>query len=397
MINYYNYKRSIPTIEPLTKHFSEIDTVLLKNLFRLQTPTRDALKQQVFMRYILEWLKSNKIKVSSSFDEMGNLYITKGKASLYPCVVSHVDTVHAYNKYLSIVNTNNLIFGIDESTGQQHGIGADPKNGVYFAMQMLLHLKTCKVVFFVDEECGCIGSSNAEMEFFKDCSFVCQLDRRSFTTDIIENTNAVQVLSDEFKDAVFPIVEPYGYKFNTGTSTDVGQLAWNDLGICAFNFSNGSFNEHMNYETCSIPHLLNAVNAAYDIIINLGYQKRWAHIPEYEPVGKTSYSSYYKKEDDLYNYSTSTFSKKTVIGFIRQHIFRCDIEMSTKEAASEYLYPDETTYVENLLWYYDYYVGKTCNEKAVCNALTGVLGSEFGYITEVRKLVRAIDKFKKKL
>lgn len=71
--------------------------------------------------------------------------------------------------------------------------------------------------------------------------------------------------------------------------------------------------------------------------------------------------------------------------------------MSTKEAASEYLYPDETTYVENLLWYYDYYVGKTCNEKAVCNALTGVLGSEFGYITEVRKLVRAIDKFKKKL
>ena len=86
MINYYNYKRSIPTIEPLTKHFSEIDTVLLKNLFRLQTPTRDALKQQVFMRYILEWLKSNKIKVSSSFDEMGNLYITKGKSSLYPCV-----------------------------------------------------------------------------------------------------------------------------------------------------------------------------------------------------------------------------------------------------------------------------------------------------------------------
>ena len=54
-------------------------------------------------------------------------------------------------------------------------------------------------------------------------------------------------------------------------------------------------------------------------------------------------------------------------------------------------------YVENLLWYYDYYVGKTCSEKAVCNALAGLLGSEYGYIAEVRKLVKAIDKFKKKL
>ena len=43
------------------------------------------------------------------------------------------------------------------------------------------------------------------MDFFKDCSFVCQLDRRSFTTDIIENTNAVQVLSDEFKMLYFQL------------------------------------------------------------------------------------------------------------------------------------------------------------------------------------------------
>jgi len=410
MYQYQKQRRLLTPILPKTTHFTTVDVELIKSLFAFQTPTRDAIRQAKFMAFLMSWLRQNKIKFSYKYDKVGNLYITKGTSPIFPCIVSHVDTVHDYNKDLQIANTKDLIFGIDAGTGEQHGIGADPKNGVYFALQMLKYLKTCKVVFFIDEECGCLGSKQADLTFFKDCSFVCQLDRRSFTTDIIEYTNGIQVLSEEFKQQVEATMTEYGYAFNHGTSTDVGELVWNGLGICAFNFSNGSFNEHCSYETCSIPHLLNAINAAYELIINFGYQKRWLHNPynqdrytawgewdDYVRGGKTK-SSYYDRYESLFETNEDTiYGNKTVAAFIKNHVFKAVDNATMTQAAQIYHFDGDEELVENLIWLYDYHVGLNCDEITVCKTLIKYLKNNYHYLNQVKILVKEMEKYQRVL
>ena len=370
-----------------------------------QTPTRDAIRQAKFMAFILNWLRQNKIKFTFKYDTVGNLYITKGSSPIFPCVVSHVDTVHDYNKDMTVANTDTLIFGIDQVTGEQIGIGADPKNGVYFALQMLKYVKNIKVVLFIDEESGCLGSKEADLTFFSDCSFVCQLDRRSFSTDIIEYTNGIQVLSEEFKQAVELTCIDYGYDFNHGTSTDVGELVWNGLGICAFNFSNGSFNEHCSYETCNIPHLLNAVNAAYEIIMNHGYTKRWIHNPytsdryagwgDWDYHAKGTKSTYYDRYDDLFDNlgddDGTVFHNSNIASFVKDHIFKSSATEKTAKAALRFIYDSED--LESYVWRYDYFVGTNCDEVEVCKHLIKYLKTNFNYLEQVKKLVAGLKSY----
>lgn len=357
------------------------------------------------MAYLLNWLRQNNIKFTFKYDTVGNLYITKGNSAIFPCVVSHVDTVHDYNKDMTVANTNTLILGIDQVTGEQIGIGADPKNGVYFALQMLKYLKSCKVVFFVNEECGCLGSKEADLTFFSDCSFVCQLDRRSFSTDIIEYTNGIQVLSDEFKQAVELTCIDYGYDFNHGTSTDVGELVWNGLGICAFNFSNGSFNEHCSYEVCSIPHLLNACNAAYEIIMSHGYSQRWLHQPYTDSRYNWSdwdcgsfgtakpKSTYYDRYKELFDDTDtkSVFDISYIASFVKDHIFNTKANEKTAQAALRYTYDIDD--VETFVWRYEYHVGTNCDEVEICKKLISYLKANFNYLQEVKSLIKGFKDY----
>jgi len=378
-----NYKQysTIPAIVPNTKFFKSIDIDLLKHLFSLQTPSLIDASQKIFFNFILNWCKENNISVKHSYDTYGNLYITKGKASLYPCVVSHVDTVHDYNPHLQILNTNDLVFGLDISEGTQHGIGADPKNGVYFALQMLKHLDVVKVVLFKNEEVGCLGSKASDITFFKNCSFVIQLDRRSFTTDLIEYTNGINVISEEFKTAVKPIMSDYGYEFNHGTCTDVGELVWNEINICAFNFSNGSFNEHKNYEVCSIPHLLNAVNAGYEIIQKLGYTKQFIHKP------------------DTYKATSSKFS---LDGWDSELVLTTKVNnKEVKDFVDSWLISDPDSFAhtpyseEHLAGLYEYYTGKICDELAVLKAISSYLSKKPH--AQIQLLKKDTDNFIKRL
>ena len=156
------------------------------------------------------------------------------------------------------------------------------------------------MVLYKDEESGGLGSGNSDLTFFDDCAFIVQLDRRSFTNDVICYTNGVQVMSNEFADAIEPTMEKYAMQFNTGTFTDVGVLVEDGVGICGMNVSNGSINEHMDYECCSLDHLLNSLNFAYEVLTKLS-TKRWLHKPEKK-----------KKNYGVYNVDTYSVPTKKI-------------------------------------------------------------------------------------
>ena len=59
-----------------------------------------------------------------------NIYITKGESDVYPCIVSHTDTVHdIHNKY-KVFDDEGCIFAFNSETGTQVGVGGDDKVGI---------------------------------------------------------------------------------------------------------------------------------------------------------------------------------------------------------------------------------------------------------------------------
>ena len=96
---------------------------LLINTLSVQTHTRETKRMR---KYIKEFCKSNALKFKETD---GNIYVTKGEADLYPCIVSHTDTVHRIKKQLNVIEHNGVLFAVD-ADHEQTGIGGDDKVGV---------------------------------------------------------------------------------------------------------------------------------------------------------------------------------------------------------------------------------------------------------------------------
>lgn len=60
-----------------------------------------------------------------------------------------------------------------------------------------------KCAFFVQEETGCIGSGEADMDFFADCRFVLQCDRKG-DSDLVTRISGMDLCSEEFLERVNP-------------------------------------------------------------------------------------------------------------------------------------------------------------------------------------------------
>jgi len=228
-------------------------------------------------------------------DAYGNLYVTKGNAEFYPCVVGHTDINQQVRSNVKVITEYPWIFGFDLNKAEQCGIGADDKVGVYFAVHMFDLFDNIKLFFPKDEEIGLIGTYKADKNFFADCSMLVQLDRNSYKNDLITYTNGITVCSDEFVMAAGGIMDKYGYAKNNGSCTDIGGLKKYDTVNCvAMNVSCGYINEHGDDEVISIPHFENAINFGYELL-KMGVDKVWEHkaeIPAYTGYTYGSYGSY---------------------------------------------------------------------------------------------------------
>lgn len=215
-------------------------------------------------KFIKRYVRDN-IAGAVCRQDHGNIYIVKGESETYPCVVAHLDQVqHKHSKDFTVIELSGRLFGFSGGSARQEGLGADDKNGIWVALKCLEHFDAIKVALFWGEETGCQGSSKADMQFFTDCRFAIQADRRNggdLITDICGS-----ICSDDFKNDIADIAERHGYKQTYGMMTDVETLSDNGLGVSAINMSCGYYNPHTDEEYTDIAELYNCLEFAKDII-----------------------------------------------------------------------------------------------------------------------------------
>lgn len=245
-----------------------IDEKLLIKLVSIQSSYREDTDINAFIE---AYINNNLSKVTVTKDEFGNVYATKGEGKKgYKCIVSHTDTVHSIRQNRKVYIHGRNLFAMASTESKfgssisQAGIGGDDKCGVYTCLKALEDLNDIKAVFFRFEESGCVGSRASEMKFFDDCNFVVQCDRRG-NSDFITFTNGIQVASEEFKSAMKPIYEKYGYSSCLGIATDVGALKSRGLKISACNLSCGYYDPHTSAETINMDDLDNCYQMVVDM------------------------------------------------------------------------------------------------------------------------------------
>ena len=234
---------------------------LLQALYRIAAPSGN---EKAMLRFIEERLKAI-FGVRYDIDAMGNIYVVKGNAETYPCVVAHTDEVYYRPEtgYEVISIHDAIVLGYNSTLGAFSGIGADDKNGIWVALKCLEKYDVLKCAFFVQEERGCVGSYRADMEFFEDCRFVLQCDRKG-NSDLIVSINGMALCSKQFIKATE--YKKFGYKRATGLISDVVALKQNGLGVSCVNISCGYYEPHTDREYTVVADLYKCLDFVQHIV-----------------------------------------------------------------------------------------------------------------------------------
>jgi tripeptide aminopeptidase len=251
-------------------------------------------------------------------EDKGNLYAVKGEAEVYPCVVAHLDTVHdMIGKHFRVRYDHTLgeWFGWDALMDIPHGIGGDDKVGIFVALSVMqqvgVTIPACKVALFRDEEVGCLGSSEADMGFFENASFVLQADRQGFG-DFVHRVGGIDLHDEEFWEAAKEIAESYGYAPSPGAMTDVQQLKENGLAVAAMNLACGYHLPHTSNEYVRKDQLEVVTHMAERLCRELGVRV-WPHTADLRDCTSWGrYGTYTSKgwENELGDEGWTTWDKE---------------------------------------------------------------------------------------
>lgn len=276
----------------------KFDLALLKEVLSLPTATYNEDDVQEFIHEYIKRIGDDIIDTET--DRLGNIYITKGipaeDGKYFPCFVAHMDGALDYEdgKRVLRVPKTQLLIGYNTKTNKQCYLAADDLVGVFLALSALRELPYVKVALFVAEEIGCVGSQNAEMEFFKDCGYVLQSDRRG-NGDVIYNAAGTIMASKSFRRKITPTMKAFKMSFAQGSITDVMQLKENGLEVSALNISSAYFGPHTDKEYVDVKGLGNIykfVGALVELLGGDRYQHQYETPVKTSRYGATSYYGY---------------------------------------------------------------------------------------------------------
>ena len=279
-------------------------------------------KENIVRDYIINFAKVNDIVYS--VDQKGNVYLTKGERDneeFYPCVVSHIDTVHRSHVNLIEENKrlviNQSVFEIDDDTeeitlyathpetGEKTGIGGDDKCGVFVCLEMFKNFDKLKGAFFVEEEIGMLGSKQSDDNFFVDVGYAIQFDAPSANW-ITEVCSGVRLFDTDFKDLIKPHLNECGYtQFSNDPFTDVNQLA-SKYDFCCLNLGCGYYRQHTNNEYVIVGEVFSSLDTGKNLIEKLGLKKYVHNKEKYVQLlnerANHNQVVYYDDYDDFNNY-----------------------------------------------------------------------------------------------
>jgi hypothetical protein len=272
----------------------KLNNRLLKAVFEIQNPSENKRCNDHAMKVITSLAPKGCTIVRKS----GNLLIRKGgPTGPHPYFLAHMDQVHNYEPFMQLRLHDGVLSALD-GNDKQCGVGGDDKCGIYLALAMLHELDHCTAVFVRDEEIGCLGSGSVPLTWFDHAAFVVQSDRNNRTFDVIRDTNGMTCASDEFIAAVLALPQASRHSENTGSITDIGELACRGLEVSMINISSGYHDPHTSKEVVVLDELLISCELALAIARTMGDYK-WSHKPT------SSWHNYYSKDYKWIPYSKS--------------------------------------------------------------------------------------------
>lgn len=262
-----------------------------KNLCKLVTIQSASYNTRLMMRHIKGVVQSIG-GCAISYDKYGNMYVTKGDGP-YPAMVCHTDTVHDIVKEpVAACIANGNIVAFKTLSMEQVGTGGDDKVGIHITLELLKKHNNMKAVFFLDEEVGCIGSSNADFKFFDDCLFVLECDRRG-DNDFVNNISGTKLYDENFSDAISVILQKYKRVECSGGMTDVVEIAYK-TNLPVANMSCGYYKPHTDEEYINIDDVINTYKLCNDIFkyINIKHEVKEKRTSWYGNYNNTIYEKY---------------------------------------------------------------------------------------------------------
>ena len=139
-------------------------------------------------RFVRRYVKKHIPGVKIETDRKGNLYLIKGVAETYPCIVAHLDQVQReHSKDFIPVETKELIFGYSPRNRKQEGLGADDKNGMTMVQNTKAGIVTYSCRTAADHTCRIIEESFDGMQL--------SIDGKECWTSLIGQHNAYNILA----------------------------------------------------------------------------------------------------------------------------------------------------------------------------------------------------------
>lgn len=242
------------------------------------------------------------LKLEPSVDDYGNIYATRGKSIHYPMLTAHLDTVHKYtNGYKVVYGANNTVCAYDNKM-RPTGIGGDDKCGIIAIFEIIEQTKhPIKIVFFKDEEIGCVGSSEVDVDFLSDVSYIVGIDRNG-NTDILTGYGNFNT-SDEFLKLLPTDAKLKVKGQDTVTdSANVGEL----YNISNVNISCGYFLPHSDKEYIDLVDLHNTIQYVIRMLREIPTSKIYLigkdphdKYANWKKENSSFYPTYYNNTDDF--------------------------------------------------------------------------------------------------
>lgn len=215
-------------------------------------------------------------------DEKGNVYFRKGElkdSEYFPVVCAHIDTVFSDHKSLILENKRKVIkqhskklIAYHPETGHRTGLGGDDLAGVFICLQMMENFDVIKSVFFVEEEYGCVGSNNCDLDFFKNVGYVIQFDAPT-NNWYTETLGGLKMYNETFDKIVKPILEKHNVNnYSDDPYTDILPLK-EKFDFCCANLPTGYHNWHSDEEYVRIDHVEQGIKLGIEFIKILGLEK----------------------------------------------------------------------------------------------------------------------------